>query len=99
MLRVVDTGVGIPSRDLPRIFERFYRVDRARSRRSGGTGLGLSIVRHVVENHGGAVSIESELGVGTRVEIRFPEGARAGPPRSATGASTETRSSEETAAR
>jgi signal transduction histidine kinase len=75
VLRVADTGVGIPSRDLPRIFERFYRVDRARSRQSGGTGLGLSIVRHVVENHGGAVSIESELGVGTRVEIRFPEGA------------------------
>ena len=72
MLKVADTGVGIPSRDLSRIFERFYRVDRARSRQSGGTGLGLSIVRHVVENHRGEISVESELGVGTRFEIRFP---------------------------
>ena len=71
MLAVVDTGVGIPTRDLPRIFERFYRVDRARSRETGGTGLGLSIVKHVAENHGGRVSVDSELGVGTRFEIRF----------------------------
>ena len=71
-LRVTDTGVGIPSRDLGRIFERFYRVDRARSRETGGTGLGLAIVRHVAENHGGTVSIESELGRGTCIEVRLP---------------------------
>jgi two-component system phosphate regulon sensor histidine kinase PhoR len=77
-LEVSDTGIGIPSRDLPRIFERFYRVDRARSRDTGGTGLGLSIVRHVAENHGGHVSVESELGRGTSFEVRLPA-ANAGP--------------------
>jgi len=72
LLRVSDTGAGIPSRDLPRIFERFYRVDPARSRGTGGTGLGLSIVRHVVENHGGTVRVESELGRGSTFEVRLP---------------------------
>lgn len=72
VLAIVDTGFGIPSRDLPRIFERFYRVDRARSRETGGTGLGLSIVKHVAENHGGRVVVTSELGQGTRFEVRLP---------------------------
>jgi signal transduction histidine kinase len=71
-LVVHDTGVGIPARDLPRVFERFYRVDRARSRETGGTGLGLSIVRHVAENHGGSVSVESELGAGSRFVVTLP---------------------------
>ena len=55
IVRVSDTGIGIPSKELGRVFERFYRVDRARSRETGGTGLGLAIVRHVAENHGGTV--------------------------------------------
>ncbi len=75
VLAIVDTGHGIPSRDLPRIFERFYRVDRARSRETGGTGLGLSIVKHVAENHGGRVEVTSELGQGTRFEVRLPASA------------------------
>jgi two-component system, OmpR family, sensor histidine kinase SenX3 len=72
VLRVTDTGVGIPSKELSRIFERFYRVDRARSRETGGTGLGLAIVKHVTENHGGTVRVESELGSGTTFEVRLP---------------------------
>ena len=71
-VRVADTGVGIPSRDLGRVFERFYRVDRARSRDTGGTGLGLAIVRHVAENHAGDVSLQSELDRGTIVTVRLP---------------------------
>jgi signal transduction histidine kinase len=69
---VRDTGVGIPVRELPRVFERFYRVDRARSRETGGTGLGLSIVRHVAENHGGTVSVTSELGAGSTFTVQLP---------------------------
>ena len=69
---VSDTGVGIPSRDLPRIFERFYRVDKARSRQVGGTGLGLSIVKHIVERMDGAVSASSQLGKGSVFTITLP---------------------------
>jgi len=69
---VRDRGIGIPARDLERIFERFYRVDRARSRETGGTGLGLSIVRHVVTNHGGEVSVESREGQGSTFTLRLP---------------------------
>jgi two-component system phosphate regulon sensor histidine kinase PhoR len=70
---VSDTGIGIPAADLPRIFERFYRVDRGRSRELGGTGLGLSIVRHIVEAHGGKVSVESKVGQGSRFSISLPK--------------------------
>jgi signal transduction histidine kinase len=71
-VEVADTGPGIPGKDLSRIFERFYRVDRARSRETGGTGLGLSIVRHVVEQHNGWVQVESELGRGSRFVLTVP---------------------------
>ena len=69
---VSDTGVGIPSSDLPRIFERFYRVDKARSRQVGGTGLGLSIVKHIVERMNGHVSATSQLGKGSVFTITLP---------------------------
>ncbi|HEX2148570.1 MAG TPA: ATP-binding protein, partial [Actinomycetota bacterium] len=71
-LRVSDTGAGIPTADLERIFERFYRVDKARSRDTGGTGLGLAIVRHVAESHGGVVDVTSELGTGSTFTVRLP---------------------------
>ena len=73
-VRVRDTGIGIPSTDLPRITERFYRVDRTRSREIGGTGLGLAIVKHLVQAHGGELRIESELGRGTTVSFTLPSG-------------------------
>ena len=72
VIEVADTGPGIPGKDLSRIFERFYRVDRARSRETGGTGLGLAIVRHVVEQHNGRVRVESELGRGSRFIVNLP---------------------------
>ncbi|WP_051063139.1 sensor histidine kinase [Ilumatobacter nonamiensis] len=69
---VADQGIGIPARDLERVFERFYRVDRARSRETGGSGLGLSIVRHVASNHGGEVLLSSEEGEGSTFVLRLP---------------------------
>ena len=71
-LFVSDTGSGIPAEHLPRIFERFYRVDPGRSREQGGTGLGLAIVKHLVEAHGGRVEAESALGRGTTIRTTFP---------------------------
>ncbi len=69
---VADQGIGIPTRDLDRVFERFYRVDKARSRETGGTGLGLSIVRHVATNHGGEVLVSSQEGEGSTFVLRLP---------------------------
>jgi two-component system phosphate regulon sensor histidine kinase PhoR len=71
-LSVSDVGAGIPARDLPRIFERFYRADKARQRELGGTGLGLSIVKHIAQLHGGRVRAESTLGRGTTIRVTFP---------------------------
>jgi len=69
---VADTGIGIPQADQPRIFERFYRVDVARSREAGGTGLGLAIAKHLIEVHGGRIWVESELGVGSKFHFSVP---------------------------
>jgi signal transduction histidine kinase len=82
VLEVADTGIGIAEADKARVFERFYRVDRARSRAAGGTGLGLALVRHAAERHGGEVSVESVLGEGTTFRVVLPvaaagEGSRA----------------------
>jgi len=71
-LSVSDTGIGIPEKDLPRIFERFYRVDKARARDSGGTGLGLAIVKHLVEVHQGQIKVKSQVGKGTTFTLTFP---------------------------
>ena len=70
-LTVTDTGIGIPQESIPRIFERFYRIDKSRSRAKGGTGLGLSIVRHIAEHHGADIDVESTVGVGTSFTVRF----------------------------
>lgn len=72
LIVIADSGVGIPSEDLPRIFERFYRIDKARSRQVGGTGLGLSIVKHVAERMNGAIEVDSQLGRGSVFTLRLP---------------------------
>mgnify|MGYP001765993152 CR=1 FL=1 len=71
-ITIEDSGVGIPLKDIPRIFERFYRVDKARSRQLGGTGLGLSIVKHIIELHGGQVGVESTEGLGSKFSLIIP---------------------------
>jgi signal transduction histidine kinase len=72
LLEVRDTGIGIPADSLPRIFERFYRVDKGRSREEGGTGLGLAIVKHVAQQHGGRLEVESTLGQGSVFRLLLP---------------------------
>jgi two-component system phosphate regulon sensor histidine kinase PhoR len=76
-ITVSDTGVGIPSQDLPRIFERFYRVDKGRSRQVGGTGLGLTIVKHVIERMNGTIEVQSQLRQGSTFTVRLPLATKA----------------------
>jgi two-component system phosphate regulon sensor histidine kinase PhoR len=72
LLEVTDTGIGIPAESIPRIFERFYRVDKGRAREEGGTGLGLAIVKHIAQAHGGQVDVESRVGRGSTFRVRLP---------------------------
>ena len=71
MLVVEDTGIGIPKEQQERVFERFYRVDKSRSKQTGGTGLGLAIVKHIVAQHSAKITLESEEGIGTKITVLF----------------------------
>ena len=71
-VQVTDTGIGIPPEDLPRVFDRFYRADRARAREAGGAGLGLAVAKWVVDSHGGEITCSSEVGCGTQFVVRLP---------------------------
>ncbi len=82
---IEDTGIGIPAQDLPRLTERFFRVDKARSRALGGTGLGLAIVKHIVQAHGGRLDIASTVGHGTTVHVAFPAAQESAPASAARG--------------
>lgn len=77
IIEIADQGIGIEKSELPRVFERFYRVDRARSRNSGGTGLGLAIVKHLVEAHHGKLHVDSEVGKGTSIQVSIPKKSEA----------------------
>jgi len=72
-VHVRDTGMGIPEEDLPQLFERFYRVDKDRSRATGGTGLGLAIAKEIVEMHGGEIEVESRVGEGSTFSVKLPK--------------------------
>ena len=72
MIKIIDDGIGIPEKDLNRIFERFYRVDKSRTRELGGTGLGLSIAKEILDKNGGSIDIKSKVNEGTEVVIKIP---------------------------